>query len=177
MPIVDAFMREMNATGFMSNRGRQVVASYLALDMKQDWREGAYYFEEALIDHDPSSNYGAWCSSAGVGAGRVLVFNTILQSTKFDPAGEYIRTWIPELANVPNDYIHDPWNMPKILQTNHKVQIGGEKPADSSVAHYPYPIPCDKYTSAEAAKKIKRSSPKSAKDKKMMEQFVAAKKR
>ena len=69
-----------------------------------------------LIDHDCASNYGGWCGSAGVGAGRVLVFNTMTQSTKFDPAGEYIKTWVPELANVPTDYIHDPWNMPKSLQ-------------------------------------------------------------
>ena len=67
MPIVDAFMRELNATGFMSNRGRQIVASYLALDLRQDWRFGAAHFEEMLLDHDVLSNYGSWNSIVGVG--------------------------------------------------------------------------------------------------------------
>lgn len=78
MPLVDALMREMNETGFMPNRGRMVVACYLTMDLKQDWRFGAHYFEEKLIDHDVQSNYGGWCGSAGIGAGRVLVFNTTL---------------------------------------------------------------------------------------------------
>jgi len=112
-----------------------------------------------LIDHDVQSNYGGWSGSAGIGAGRVLVFNTTLQSTKFDPEGKYIKIWCPELANVPLDYIHDPWNMPESLQKSSKVQIGGEPPAaGSAVKYYPAPIKCDKYTSPEAAKKIKRKS-------------------
>lgn len=78
MPLVDALMREMNETGFMPNRGRMVVACYLTMDLKQDWRWGAHYFEEKLIDHDVQSNYGGWCGSSGIGAGRVLVFNTTL---------------------------------------------------------------------------------------------------
>lgn len=77
MPIVDAFMRELNATGFMSNRGRQIVASYLALDLKQDWRVGAHHFEEMLLDHDVHSNYGNWNAAAGVGPGRVNYFNVL----------------------------------------------------------------------------------------------------
>lgn len=70
MPLIDALMRDLNATGFMSNRGRQIVACYLALDLGQDWRHGAYHFEEKLIDHDVQSNYGGWNSAAGVGPGR-----------------------------------------------------------------------------------------------------------
>ena len=85
MPLVDSLMREMNETGFMPNRGRMVVACYLTMDIKQDWRFGAHYFEEKLIDHDVTSNYGGWCGSSGIGPGRVLVFNSLLQSTKFDP--------------------------------------------------------------------------------------------
>ena len=91
------------------------------------------------------SNYGGWAGSAGIGAGRVNKFNTLLQSTKFDTQGEYIRTWVPELAKVPDDFIHDPWNMP--AQVAKKVG-----------AVYPMPIPCEKYTGPEAAKKIKRTS-------------------
>jgi deoxyribodipyrimidine photo-lyase len=77
MPLIDALMRDMNATGFMPNRGRMIVACYLTMDLKQDWREGAYYFEEKLIDHDVQSNYGGWNFSAGIGPGRVLVFNSL----------------------------------------------------------------------------------------------------
>jgi len=80
MPLVDANMRELALTGWMSNRGRQVVAAYLALDLKQDWRFGAHYFEEMLIDHDVRSNYGGWSACAGLGPGRVNFFNTLLQS-------------------------------------------------------------------------------------------------
>lgn len=89
------------------------------------------------------------------------MFNSLVQSQKFDPEGKYIRMWCPELENVPLDYIHDPWNMPAALQKKVKVQIGG-KPADASIASYPTPITCTKYTSAEAAKKIKRKSEKAA---------------
>ena len=116
MPFIDALMREMKHTGFMSNRGRQVVASYFSLDLKQDWRYGAHHFEEILIDHDVQSNYGGWSACAGIGAGKVLNFNTMLQSTKFDPDGVYIRMWVPELKKVPKAFIHDPWNMVKPMQ-------------------------------------------------------------
>lgn len=97
MPLIDACMRELNQTGWMSNRGRQIVASYLTLDLKQDWRYGAHHFEEMLIDHDVRSNYGGWSACAGLGPGRVNFFNTLLQSKKFDPKGEYIKLWVPEL--------------------------------------------------------------------------------
>ena len=113
MPLVDALMREMNQTGFMPNRGRMVVACYFAMDLKQDWRFGAGWFEERLIDHDIQSNYGGWAGSAGIGAGRVLVFNSLTQSMKFDADGKYIRQWVPELEGVPAAFIHDPWNIPK----------------------------------------------------------------
>lgn len=77
MPIIDALMREMNETGYMPNRGRMIVASYLTHDLKIDWRYGAYYFEEKLIDHDVHSNYVSWNGSAGIGCGRPLVFNSL----------------------------------------------------------------------------------------------------
>ena len=159
MPLIDALMRDMNETGFMPNRGRMVVACYFAMDLKQDWRHGAHWFEQQLIDHDVQSNYGGWCGSAGIGPGRVLVFNSLLQSQKFDTAGIYIRKWCPELSSVPDDYIHDPWNMPKTLQNKVKVQIGGTRqPGKADIQFYPKPIECTKYTSAEAARKVKRKS-------------------
>ena len=141
MPFIDALMRDMNETGFMPNRGRMVVACYFAMDLKQDWRYGAHHFEQQLIDHDVQSNYGGWCGSAGIGPGRVLVFNSLVQSQKFDPEGKYIRMWCPELEDVPNDYIHDPWNLPSALAKKLKVQIGGSEPApESGIKYYPSPI-------------------------------------
>lgn len=148
MPLIDALMREMNETGFMPNRGRMIVACYLAQDLRQDWRYGAHYFEEKLIDHDVTSNYGGWNFSGGIGPGRVLVFNSLKQSRDFDAQGTYIKTWCPELKNVEPDYIHDPWNMPKSLQKTTGVTIGDD---------YPAVVQCIKYTNPELAKKQKRA--------------------
>ena len=77
MPLVDAMMRELNSTGYLSNRGRQVVASYLTFDLQQDWRFGAYHFEKMLIDHDVQSNIGSWSNTAGL-IGRSSAFNVML---------------------------------------------------------------------------------------------------
>lgn len=122
------------------------MASYLTLDLKQDWRHGAHWFEQQLIDHDVQSNYGGWNASAGIGAGRVNNFNTLLQSSKFDPQGTFIKMWCPELASVPIDYIHDPWNMPKNIQTKVGIRIGEHT---KGLLNYPAPIPCSKYTGAK----------------------------
>jgi len=111
-PFVDANMRELRETGFMSNRGRQNVASFLALDMRMDWRYGAEYFESTLIDHDVCSNWVSWAMAAGVTGGRINKFNTVKQSMDYK-AADFIRMWVPELANVPNEYIHEPWKMSK----------------------------------------------------------------
>ena len=106
-PLVDANMRELAATGFMSNRGRQNVASFLCLDLGLDWRLGADYFEHALLDYDVTSNWGNWVSAAGLTGGRVNKFNIYKQSKDYDKEGDYIRTWLPELANVPAEKIHE----------------------------------------------------------------------
>lgn len=113
-PLVDANMRELLATGFMSSRGRMLVASFLALDLKVDWRVGAEYFESMLIDHDISTNWGNWLNSAGLTGttkGRPNKLNPISQARKFDKSGEYVKMWIPELANVPKPFLFEPWKM------------------------------------------------------------------
>ena len=109
MPLVDANMRELAATGWMSNRGRQNVASYLALDLGVDWRRGADLFEHLLLDYDVASNWGNWVAAAGMTGGRINHFNITKQSKDYDPQGEYIRHWISELTNVPTARIHAPW--------------------------------------------------------------------
>jgi deoxyribodipyrimidine photo-lyase len=113
IPFVDANMRELNETGFMSNRGRQIVASYLVKDLKQDWRFGAAYFEQELIDYDVTSNWGNWAYVAGVGNDprENRYFNILTQAGRYDGEGEYVKHWLPELSNLPTEFIHKPWEL------------------------------------------------------------------
>jgi deoxyribodipyrimidine photo-lyase len=111
MPLVDASMRELAATGFMSNRGRQVVASYLVNDLQQDWRHGAAWFEEHLLDYDPASNWGNWAYLAGVGSDprHQRLFNALRQARQYDPDASYVSLWLPELHSVPRHLRHTPF--------------------------------------------------------------------
>ena len=127
-PLVDANMRELAATGFMSNRGRQNVCSFLALDTNTDWRYGADHFESELLDYDIYSNWGNWCSGAGMTGGRVNRFNIVKQSKDYDKDGHYVRTWIPELEGVPTQYVHEPWKMTKEQQGEFGVRLGVDYP-------------------------------------------------
>lgn len=129
IPFIDANMRELNATGYMSNRGRQNVASFLAQNLNIDWRMGAEYFESMLLDYDPCSNYGNWAYNSTVGHDpRNRYFNIINQAQKYDSNGDYVRLWIPELKNVPNEFIHEPQKMNPEQQTLFTVGIGKEYP-------------------------------------------------
>lgn len=130
-PLVDANMRELKATGFMSNRGRQNVCSFLALDMNSDWRYGAYFFEQELLDYDVYSNWGNWASGAGVMGGRLNRFNIVKQSKDYDFDGDYVRHWLPELKKVPLSLIHEPWKMSLQDQDIYGVKLGID---------YPFPI-------------------------------------
>ena len=96
IPFIDANMRELNLTGFMSNRGRQNVASYLVKDLKVNWTWGAAYFEEKLIDYNPASNWGNWAYVAGVGNDPRdnRYFNIEKQAQQYDPKGEYVKLWL-----------------------------------------------------------------------------------
>ncbi|KAG0148848.1 hypothetical protein CROQUDRAFT_654464 [Cronartium quercuum f. sp. fusiforme G11] len=111
IPFLDANMAELRLTGFMSNRGRQNVASFLTKDLYFDWRIGAEFFEAQLLDYDPSSNYGNWQYVAGVGNDprTSRQFNPIKQAHDYDPQGDYVRTWLPELTRVPAKKLHTPW--------------------------------------------------------------------
>jgi len=127
-PLVDANMRELAATGFMSNRGRQNVASFLTLELNEDWRYGAEYFESVLLDHDVHSNYGNWCAAAGMTGGRVNRFNIVKQGKDYDQHGEYVRHWLPELQNVPTQFVHEPWKMNQFQQMEANFQLGVDYP-------------------------------------------------
>ncbi|MCU0866144.1 MAG: DASH family cryptochrome [Planctomycetes bacterium] len=114
IPLVDANLRELLATGFLSNRGRQIVASFLTKNLGLDWRWGAEWFESRLIDHDVAANHGNWCYAAGVGndARGFRYFDIAVQAAKYDRDGDYVKLWCPELAPLGNDVVHAPWTVP-----------------------------------------------------------------
>lgn len=111
-PLVDAGMRELWDTGWMHNRVRMVVASFLIKHLLIDWRQGESWFWDTLVDADPANNTASWQWVAGSGADAApyfRIFNPVLQGQKFDPEGSYVRRWIPELSDVPSSVIHRPW--------------------------------------------------------------------
>jgi deoxyribodipyrimidine photo-lyase len=131
-PIVDAAMRELKAQGTLHNRLRMVVASFLAKDLGLDWRRGERHFADRLLDFDLAANNGGWqwCASTGCDAQPWFrIFNPVRQSEKFDPAGDYVRRWLPKLAQVPARYVHAPWEMPAEVQRAAGCRIGRDYPA------------------------------------------------
>ncbi|OKH11508.1 DASH family cryptochrome [[Limnothrix rosea] IAM M-220] len=131
IPFVDANMRELLQTGFMSNRGRQNVGSFLTKNLGIDWRLGAEWFESQLIDYDVCSNWGNWNYTAGVGndARGFRYFNIPKQAKDYDPQGKYVRHWIPELKSLPGEQIHQPWRIPvKELGDRHGITLGETYP-------------------------------------------------
>lgn len=130
-PFVDAAMRQMVAIGWMHNRARMVVASFLIKDLLIDWRWGERWFMQKLVDGDPAANNGGWQWSAGTGtdaAPYFRIFNPITQGKKFDPEGNYIRQWVPELAKVPGESIHEPWKMTPAQQKKAGCTMGSDYP-------------------------------------------------
>lgn len=129
-PIVDAAMRQLNQTGWMHNRLRMVVASFLTKDLHVDWREGEKYFMSKLIDGDYAANNGGWqwCASTGCdGQPYFRIFNPVSQGEKFDTAGRFVRQWVPELADVPDKWIHQPWKWPGVKSLSYPSPIVDHK--------------------------------------------------
>ena len=145
-PLVDANMREIAASGYMSNRGRQNVASFLTKNLGIDWRMGAEWFESLLVDYDPCSNYGNWNYTAGVGndARGFRYFNIPKQSKDYDPEGTYVKHWLPELKAVPAAKVHSPWKLQPVEQKRFNVRLGVD---------YPNPV-VDLQKSVEANEKV-----------------------
>jgi deoxyribodipyrimidine photo-lyase len=131
-PIVDAGMRELLATGFMHNRVRMIVASFLTKDLLLDWRLGERHFMRHLVDGDLASNNGGWQWAAGTGTDAqpyFRIFNPVLQGRRFDPEGAYVKRWVPELAQVPAGHLHAPWEAPPLELAAAGVTLGKDYPA------------------------------------------------
>ena len=130
-PIVDAGMRELWATGWMHNRVRMIVGSFLVKDLLISWQEGARWFWDTLVDADLAQNTLGWQWTAGCGADAApyfRVFNPIMQGEKFDPDGVYVRKWCPELAKLPNKWIHRPWEAPGEVLASAGITMGQTYP-------------------------------------------------
>ncbi len=133
-PIVDAGMRELWHTGWMHNRVRMVAASFLIKHLLIDWRRGEEWFFDTLVDADPANNAASWQWVAGSGADAApyfRIFNPVLQGEKFDPGGTYVRRWVPEIAGLPDKFIHKPWLAPPMKLATAGITLG---------ASYPVPI-------------------------------------
>lgn len=148
VPVVDAAMRQLLATGWMPNRGRLVVASFLTRHLLIDHRVGEDHFMTHLVDGDLANDNGGWQWTAGVGTDAqpwFRIFDPVRQGTRFDADGNYVRAWVPELADVPDDYVHTPWLMP-----------------DGPPAGYPAPIVDLKWARERALAAFKEASTRSA---------------
>jgi deoxyribodipyrimidine photo-lyase len=143
IPIVDAGMRQLRAEGWMHGRARLLAASYLVKHLGVDWRRGAEHFFELLVDGDPASNSGNWQWVAGTGTDTRpnRVFNPIAQSRRFDPDGAYVRRYLPELADLPESSIHEPWRL-----------------GPSELARLRYPAPAVEHAEAVAASRLRRAA-------------------
>jgi len=129
VPFVDANVRELNRTGYVSNRGRQNVASFLVDALGVDWRWGAAYFESRLVDYDVASNWGNWADQAGVGNdSRNRFFDVLSQAEYYDDDAGYVRTWLPELEALPPAYAHRPWRLSEDEQAEYGVEPGIDYP-------------------------------------------------
>lgn len=131
-PIIDAGMRQLWQTGWMHNRVRMIAASFLVKNCRIDWRQGARWFWDTLVDADLANNSFNWQWVAGCGADAApyfRIFNPVLQSKKFDPEGRYLQRWLPELAPLPKRWIHQPWTAPHPVLDAAGIHIGADYPA------------------------------------------------
>lgn len=126
-PIVDAGMRELWATGYMHNRVRMLVGSLLTKNLLLDWRAGERWFWDTLLDADPANNPGNWQWVAGCGLDAspyFRIFNPVTQGERFDPHAAYVRRWVPELASLPDEWIHKPWDAPSDVPMSADIVLG-----------------------------------------------------
>jgi deoxyribodipyrimidine photo-lyase len=131
IPVVDAGMRQLWHTGWMHNRVRMIAASLLTKNMLIPWQQGARWFWDTLVDADLASNTLGWQWTAGCGADAApffRIFTPVTQGEKFDPGGLYVRKWVPEIASLPDKYLHQPWSAPASLLDEHAIKLGVDYP-------------------------------------------------
>ncbi len=134
IPIVDAGMRELWKTGYMHNRVRMIVGSFLVKNLLLDWKLGEAWFRDCLVDADHANNSASWQWVAGCGADAApyfRIFNPISQGKKFDPDGHYTKKYVPELKHIPNEFLFNPWEAPALILQESDITLG---------KNYPYPI-------------------------------------
>ena len=130
-PIVDAGMRQLWATGWMHNRVRMIVASFLTKHLLIHWAEGEKWFWDTLVDACPAANAASWQWTAGSGADAApyfRVFNPITQGEKFDETGDYVTAWCPELTELPRKYLYSPWTAPESVLKDAGIELGKDYP-------------------------------------------------
>jgi deoxyribodipyrimidine photo-lyase len=155
-PIVDAGMRELWHTGWMHNRVRMIVGSFLVKHLLLDWRLGEAWFWDTLVDADPANNAASWQWVAGSGADAApyfRIFNPVTQGETYDPDGSYVRKWVPELARVPLRYLNKPWEAPRGVMELAGVRLGRD---------YPLPIVDHAMARDRALKAFERTKPNAA---------------
>ena len=165
MPIIDAIVRELNESGYLSYKAKMIFSNYFSQDLRQDWRKGLEFFESKMIDYEPCEVVGKWHQGSGIGPGRIVKYNCLCQSQDHDSKGEYIRRWVKELEKVPDEYIHDPWRMPVYLQKEWNAIIGID---------YPKPISCLRYTHENKTAHVDRTKALSKKEKLITENGQAS---
>jgi deoxyribodipyrimidine photo-lyase len=134
IPLVDAGMKQLWHRGWMHNRVRMVVGSLLVKNLRQPWQSGARWFWDTLVDADLANNAMGWQWVAGCGADAApffRIFNPVRQGQRFDPQGQYVRHWLPQLARLPDRYLHQPWTAPQAVRHAAGVRLG---------ENYPQPI-------------------------------------
>ncbi len=131
LPLVDAAILELNTTGYTSNRARQILASFLVNDLNVNWQMGAEYFESLLVDYDPCSNWGNWNYIAGVGSDPRdnRYFNIVTQAKRYDPKGEFVKTWLPQLVFIPSERVHQPYLLNEEEQNDFNCVLQKDYPA------------------------------------------------
>jgi deoxyribodipyrimidine photo-lyase len=155
-PIVDAGMRELWETGWMHNRVRMIVGSFLTKHLLTHWKHGEEWFWDTLVDASPANNTASWQWVAGCGADAApyfRIFNPITQGEKFDPNGDYVRKWVPEVSDLPNNLIHKPWEANQDILEAANLELGTDYPKPA-VNHFEA-----RNSALKAYEKIKRIKP------------------